>query len=633
MEKITVYKDNQPIEEIPLTTEANAQYRFGRSLENEIIVQDQKASRHHCLLLKREGKYFIKDLGSTNGTFLNEKQLPPQVETPLQNGDVARIGSHHYHFTLPSLSLTMVGQEAVQPSLTDKELPPTLVDPEAIDFSFEEFFQEMGAHLLISYEGKRELYALEQKEITIGRSDENDIVISHSSISGHHAVFRLIGSCFELEDLRSTNGTVVNGQLIHKTRLSSPSLISFGDAVCLYTTKEANTKKHREQLEKTAKLLLKAGLINKKKWKQILSDPNLTLRDLGEDLILNNVLTIVLWHKILIGETKILEEASSTKIEKKLFLALTLFFLLLGTLFVGLYLIKNADNSIRNLYQKARNEWKLTKKEPLRAEDHFQSSLQAFDKALKNIKITLIKESIQSLLSEETTSQLKKKIEQEKAKMTLDYAKFLISKGRAKEAIKILSFLFQKSKKKKTKTALFREAVLLINNHYWKEFQKLERSQTSLQNKAKALIPIVYPEDTDELTNYYSSKDIEHFLVYKKSLRKLAQIYISLALEYLIQEKINATENLCNQANSLLAKLPPSTDPKKEIIQCISLACEIYRQSQDHGVPELKQKAVKQFQKIWQKIQPKLSAIPQKEFRAALERMHRFVQQFLRKPS
>ncbi|MFN3762975.1 MAG: FHA domain-containing protein [Anaerolineae bacterium] len=49
-------------------------------------------SRRHARLLRRPDGWFLEDLQSTNGTFLNENRLPPGQPVPLSHGDLIRLG-------------------------------------------------------------------------------------------------------------------------------------------------------------------------------------------------------------------------------------------------------------------------------------------------------------------------------------------------------------------------------------------------------------------------------------------------------------------------------------------------------------------------------------------------------------
>jgi hypothetical protein len=54
------------------------------------IEGDPKMSKHHCAIIHKAGKLYLEDLGSTNGTFLNEERLADAVL--LQKEDVIRVG-------------------------------------------------------------------------------------------------------------------------------------------------------------------------------------------------------------------------------------------------------------------------------------------------------------------------------------------------------------------------------------------------------------------------------------------------------------------------------------------------------------------------------------------------------------
>lgn len=60
---------------------------------------EAKVSRRHARITLREGQYFVEDLGSTNGTFLNRgKRLMPGVSQPLRDGDEIIVGKTFLRF-------------------------------------------------------------------------------------------------------------------------------------------------------------------------------------------------------------------------------------------------------------------------------------------------------------------------------------------------------------------------------------------------------------------------------------------------------------------------------------------------------------------------------------------------------
>src|SRR6266478_9814309 len=72
-------------------------FRIGRSDKNNVVLTDDLASRNHAMLQRSdEGKFYITDLGSSNGTFVNGGRISAPVV--LRHGDKIRIGSHEFTF-------------------------------------------------------------------------------------------------------------------------------------------------------------------------------------------------------------------------------------------------------------------------------------------------------------------------------------------------------------------------------------------------------------------------------------------------------------------------------------------------------------------------------------------------------
>jgi hypothetical protein len=64
---------------------------------------------------------------------------------------------------------------------------------------------------------------------TIGRGTENNIVISHKSVSRHHAIITTQDESCLIRDLESSNGTFVDGQRIQQAQLTDGNRIRFGE--------------------------------------------------------------------------------------------------------------------------------------------------------------------------------------------------------------------------------------------------------------------------------------------------------------------------------------------------------------------------------------------------------------------
>lgn len=71
-------------------------------------------------------------------------------------------------------------------------------------------------------------YPLEKKCVTIGRRASNDIQIDNLAVSGDHARIITIGEQSLLEDLDSTNGSLLNGKSIQKKALQHGDVIGIG---------------------------------------------------------------------------------------------------------------------------------------------------------------------------------------------------------------------------------------------------------------------------------------------------------------------------------------------------------------------------------------------------------------------
>jgi len=66
--------------------------KIGREFDNNIVLQDTKASRNHLIIVKQENIYKVRDLGSTNGTFINGNKINPNNFYNLNPGDIIKIG-------------------------------------------------------------------------------------------------------------------------------------------------------------------------------------------------------------------------------------------------------------------------------------------------------------------------------------------------------------------------------------------------------------------------------------------------------------------------------------------------------------------------------------------------------------
>jgi hypothetical protein len=114
----------------------NPTVNLGRSLDNDIIVDDARVSRQHAQLRRRYGRYVLFDLGSTGGTAVNGY---PVQECVLEAGDVISLAGVELIYgedspTPPPLSRGTSGTPALRrPSSSDTaQFPSAPVDPSEI---------------------------------------------------------------------------------------------------------------------------------------------------------------------------------------------------------------------------------------------------------------------------------------------------------------------------------------------------------------------------------------------------------------------------------------------------------------------------------------------------------------------
>jgi pSer/pThr/pTyr-binding forkhead associated (FHA) protein len=96
---------------------------IGRGPTADVSLDDPEVSRHHCALLLWEDDWVLKDGGSANGTWVNQKRISIAI---LRNGDIIRIGKTELEFRTeerqrgksPSATLQLLGRAKAVPVAT-----------------------------------------------------------------------------------------------------------------------------------------------------------------------------------------------------------------------------------------------------------------------------------------------------------------------------------------------------------------------------------------------------------------------------------------------------------------------------------------------------------------------------------
>jgi FHA domain len=92
---------------------------IGRGAANDLVLITKTVSREHAKVVYEDGRWYIEDRGSVNGTHLNGHRVPPGARLPLRHADRIQVGSQTMVFSEPA--------QADDPDRTETggaELPP-----------------------------------------------------------------------------------------------------------------------------------------------------------------------------------------------------------------------------------------------------------------------------------------------------------------------------------------------------------------------------------------------------------------------------------------------------------------------------------------------------------------------------
>jgi FHA domain len=74
---------------------------IGRDARNDVTFESASVSRHHAAVVLRDGRWYVEDRGSFNGTFLNGTRVQPGTPLPLRHADRISVGAETVLFTWP----------------------------------------------------------------------------------------------------------------------------------------------------------------------------------------------------------------------------------------------------------------------------------------------------------------------------------------------------------------------------------------------------------------------------------------------------------------------------------------------------------------------------------------------------
>lgn len=204
---------------------SKSQITVGRGQTNDIVIQDVKLSRSHARFeFNAKGDVTLIDTGSTNGVMVNGVKVSQAIIKP---GDTILLGESQIQFersTKEDDNLTVIDSEM--------DLDRTLAH-----FSIPTVLNETREDRIVIYTPDKTWEVLldgHTDSWTIGRSDRNDIVIEHPSISRTHARIVRDHHTFKLIDLNSSNGMYVLGEKCTEVMLDSGVTVKLGYATLIF---------------------------------------------------------------------------------------------------------------------------------------------------------------------------------------------------------------------------------------------------------------------------------------------------------------------------------------------------------------------------------------------------------------
>ncbi len=265
---------------------AREEITIGRQEGNTIRLTERNVSRRHARLLRQNGHVLIEDLGSYNGIRVNGDRISGQVQ--VADGDLIQIGDYDLALQAEQVDTGPLGESGPRASSAQKlaetrKMPdpyaatatvpmlpavtvpmPAVPEPaepraEAQDSGFPEplgvpksqstavirIDQLEGAErkravvdidvaeaprlvvLTTDFAGKD--FPCTRSELRVGRTDDNDIVIDHRSLSRTHCkLVREDNGEWRVIDMQSANGLMVNGESYAQVTLRRGDVLELG---------------------------------------------------------------------------------------------------------------------------------------------------------------------------------------------------------------------------------------------------------------------------------------------------------------------------------------------------------------------------------------------------------------------
>jgi ABC transport system ATP-binding/permease protein len=241
-------------QEIPIAGSVSV----GRDEGSTLRLAEGQASRRHAQISTDGSAVFVEDLGSANGTFVNDKRIDANSKVPVKPGDRLRFDVEEF-VLIDALATTIAPDKTAtdETKLPDKAKLPdsffaptgkqtTYIPPEkraALKAQAAEAAREApppgGIPYLCIVSGERSGTRFElpvegdtPKTWSIGSQADRDICLKEPEVSAKHATLKHDNNAWLLSDDLSVNGTSVNGEKILTRYLADCDRLQFGLIEC-----------------------------------------------------------------------------------------------------------------------------------------------------------------------------------------------------------------------------------------------------------------------------------------------------------------------------------------------------------------------------------------------------------------
>jgi pSer/pThr/pTyr-binding forkhead associated (FHA) protein len=202
---------------------------IGRHDSNVVTLPGRGVSRQHAQILKEGDDFFLIDMESGNGTFLNGNRIKATEKHLLRNKDNIAIDTFELKFyTTDELLEKSYNEEITESDILEVKLLKKVIG--ALDKETVPSLEVLNG----TAEGTKVHLSDDMQELVIGRDPDADVSINEYVISRKHAKIIKRWGGIAIRDLESKNGTFVNNRRVVEEYLHDGDRIALGTIVMMF---------------------------------------------------------------------------------------------------------------------------------------------------------------------------------------------------------------------------------------------------------------------------------------------------------------------------------------------------------------------------------------------------------------